>query len=102
MPNYSYRIVEDFSYKDITVPAGYITNGADIPRLFWSITPPNRSDIMEAVVIHDYLCDKELYDKADRYFLEILQHSDISKLLVYTLYIPVVVYHFFRYKIWRI
>ena len=33
-------VVYEYRYKDIAVPEGYETNGADIPRLFWSWTPP--------------------------------------------------------------
>ena len=51
-----YRIVKEFRYKDVTVPVGYETNGADIPRIFWSIFPPNRSTYLPAVIVHNYLC----------------------------------------------
>lgn len=34
-----FELVEDYRYKDITVPKGYQTNGADIPRLFLEHLP---------------------------------------------------------------
>ncbi|HEG8091000.1 TPA: DUF1353 domain-containing protein [Campylobacter jejuni] len=58
-----YRVNLTVKYKgqdktlDFIIPAGYKTNGADIPRCFWSMFPPYRSEYFSAVVIHDYLCD---------------------------------------------
>ena len=97
-PKHRYRVMQDYTYKEITVPKGYITNGANIPRVFWSFYPPNLSDIMEAVVVHDYLCDIEQYEKADRYFKELLEQSDISKVSVFILWGAVRVYHTLKYK----
>ena len=76
-----YKILSDVEYKDIIVPAGYRTNGADIPRFLWWYIPPNWSDILPAVVVHDYLCSLGVnYPKADRYFAEILKRLGISKI----------------------
>ena len=75
-----YRILEDIIYKDIAVPAGYVTNGADIPRWLWWYIPPNWSDILPAVIVHDYLIAMGNDDhKADRYFAEILEGLGIPK-----------------------
>lgn len=74
-----YKVLTDIVYKDIIVPTGYRTNGADIPRIFWSFYPPNRSDYLPAVIVHDYLCDLELYGKADKYFEEIMELMHIKK-----------------------
>lgn len=65
-------VVYPYVYKDVTIPAGYRTNGADIPRIFWSIVPPFKPKYLPAVIIHDYLCDMEEYEKADKYFKEML------------------------------
>ena len=61
------------------MPKGFITNGADIHRVFWSFYPPNKSDYFPAVVVHDYLCCIKEYEKADRYFKEILEQLGIKK-----------------------
>lgn len=53
-----FELVEDYSYKEITIKAGYKTNGADIPRLFWAVFPPNSPEYLSAVVMHDWLCDE--------------------------------------------
>lgn len=92
-----FKVLEPITYKDVTVPAGYITNGADVPRIFWSIYPPNKSDFFPAVIIHDYLCDLGLYKKADEYFKEILESLGARDRDIFVLYRSVVFYHRVRY-----
>ena len=79
LPRHKYMIVREIRYKDILIPTGFVTNGADIPRVFWSFYPPNRSDYLPAVVVHDYLCSRREYEKGDMYFKEILEQLDIKK-----------------------
>ncbi len=38
------------------VPAGFLTDGATAPRLFWAIIPP-WGDYGQAAVLHDILCE---------------------------------------------
>lgn len=47
-----------FQYKNITitVPKGYLTDGATVPRLFWSFIPP-WGKYGQACVVHDFLCE---------------------------------------------
>ncbi len=85
-----------FEYKDCIVPEGYITNGANIPRIFWSIVPPFKPKYMHAVLIHDYLCDKEQYKKADEYFKELLFAAEYS-FITYTMVMLVKIYHKLKY-----
>jgi hypothetical protein len=53
-----FRLKAPFSYISsqgtITVPAGFDTDGASIPRVFWSILDPY-GPYFEAAVIHDWL-----------------------------------------------
>ena len=101
LKNHRYRVVNNYTYKEITVPTGYITNGANIPRIFWSFIPPNKSDIMEAVVIHDYLCDQGMYELADRYFKELLLESEVSTVTVFVMHGAVTSYHYLRYELFK-
>ena len=39
----------------VIVPAGFQTDGATVPRLFWSILPP-WGVYGQAAILHDYLC----------------------------------------------
>jgi len=69
--------VKRIAYKDIIISEGYYTNGANIPRLLWRLIPPNDPSVFPAVVVHDYLCEVETYEKADDYMEEILIASEI-------------------------
>lgn len=96
-----FELVEDYRYKDITVPKGYQTNGADIPRLFWSIFPPNSPEYLSAVVIHDYLCDeaksKADYKYADKMLYEMMIALEVSKWKCTVFYLACRAYHKIRY-----
>lgn len=39
----------------ITIPQGFVTDGATVPRLFWGLIPP-WGKYGQAAVVHDYLC----------------------------------------------
>lgn len=39
----------------ITVPSGFDTDGASVPRLLWIVWPPLGGDYDQAAVLHDYL-----------------------------------------------
>ena len=97
LENNRYKVAKPYKYKNIMVPKGYETNGANIPRILWSVWPPNKSDFMHAVVVHDYLCDKEKYSLADDLFREALQEAGASKLTVWLFYTSVSLYHRLRY-----
>lgn len=40
----------------ITVPDTFVTDLASVPRLFWTLFPPD-GKWMKAAVLHDYLCE---------------------------------------------
>ena len=44
------------SGKQIFVPAGFLTDGASVPRLFWNMIPP-WGQYGQAAVLHDWLCE---------------------------------------------
>ena len=93
-----YKILKILVYKKIAVPKGYITNGANVPRLFWSIIPPFKPKYLPAVIVHDYLCDLEQYIKADKYFEEILLNIE-SSITTRTMIKVVKIYHKIRYNV---
>jgi hypothetical protein len=55
------RLVYYFRYMSplgcVTVPMGFVTDGASIPRMFWSIMGPH-GPWFYAAIIHDYLYAK--------------------------------------------
>jgi len=67
-PDNKIILLEDYVVDDtLTIPKGYISNGANIPRCFWSIIPPFKPKYIPAVIVH-----VEEYSKADYYFETIL------------------------------
>ena len=48
--------------KLITVPMGFVTNFASVPRFFWRLFPP-QGEYSEAATVHDYLYQSGIFDK---------------------------------------
>jgi len=98
MRNHRYKIIEDIQYYNVIVPKGYKTNGGNIPRLFWSILPPNDSEMLPLYIIHDYLCDLEQYKKADTYLYKVGLDLKVSKWKLKLVYYAIRLYHKIRYN----
>lgn len=104
-----FELIEDYSFECgfgvINVPQGYKTNGANIPRLLWSIYPPNSPEYLSAVVVHDYLCDEarsyEDYVLADKVFFIALKELDVSNFKSALFYNSCRFYHFLKYKAFK-
>ncbi|HIB1629821.1 TPA: DUF1353 domain-containing protein [Salmonella enterica subsp. enterica serovar Muenchen] len=79
MPGYyNWRVYEPFEFylsddnsDVIEVPAGFVTDLASVPRIFWTLLPPD-GKYAKAAIIHDYLYDNALRTKkeADLIFLD--------------------------------
>lgn len=69
-----WRVTKDFRYfiggkntqQWVTVPAGYLTDGASVPRALWSLIPPWGA-YGQAAVVHDLLCE----------YLAIVDHGEL-------------------------
>ncbi|WP_152072482.1 DUF1353 domain-containing protein [Escherichia coli] len=81
LDDYRWRLVEPFEFwltdepEDvISVPAGYVTDLASVPRILWAIFPPH-GRYAKAVIIHDWMYDNGLRTKreADRIFLDAMK-----------------------------
>lgn len=44
-------------WRDVTVPAGFISDGATVPRWLWWFLPAWGDQATPAAIIHDFLCD---------------------------------------------
>lgn len=97
----TFELVENYTYKDIEIPLGYITNGANIPRLFWSIFPPNSPEYLSAILVHDYLTEGNRtpreYLKADTVLKNMMLELGCSKLKTYIFYFSCRIYHVIKY-----
>ena len=59
---------DDFEIAGIKIEKGYLTNGADVPRLFWLFIPPFKPKYLPAVILHDFLFEQKEYTKANILF----------------------------------
>ncbi len=99
--NGSWKVAREFSYyvgiksldNIITIPESFTTDFASVPRIFWSIIPPD-GKWSQSAVLHDYLYSKhgKLEDKTysrkqcDKIFLNAMHVLDVSYLRRMTMY----------------
>lgn len=82
----------------IKVPVGYRTDFASVPKIFWSILPPQGAgkdnDYAKAAVLHDYLYSMKRKQnepmvsrkEADNIFLEAMKAVKVKKITRFILY----------------
>jgi len=63
-----------------TVPKGFVSNGASVPRWLWWFIPP-AGVLFEASILHDYYYVNAIRTKhyADRAFRKVAKHYGASK-----------------------
>jgi hypothetical protein len=66
-----YRLLTDFTcvvpdIGPITVPAGFVTDFASIPRIAWTWLSPEDPVVLFPSIVHDYLYDRSGKVMADR------------------------------------
>ena len=98
LKSHKFKVIEPFIYKNIKIPKGFRSDGASVPRIFWCLFPPNRTDYLPCAIIHDYLCDKEEYKKADECFKQCLEDLKVDKFSRTLMYYAVRVYHKIKYN----
>ena len=77
-----FRLLEPLETSDFTVPAGFESDGASVPRLFWRLVfPPTDTRALRAAVIHDYIyrMQPEGWDRrmADDLFFRLLVEDGV-------------------------
>jgi len=86
--SFKFYIGEEADQRWARVPAGFLTDGATIPRLLWWLLPP-WDTYSQAAALHDYLCEYAvLYEKgepvpcsrkeADRIFKDAMKVSGVG------------------------
>lgn len=70
---HAWRLLEDFANPYQVVPAGFVFDGASVPRMLWSFLDP-AGEAFEAACVHDYFYEtglktKEFADKAFKLML---------------------------------
>lgn len=66
--------------ETITVPSGFISDGASVPRIFWTLFSPF-GEYFRAALVHDFLYTgaNRVYNRAesDRIFLEAMVEAGV-------------------------
>lgn len=98
--NYNYIVVQDYVFyssitgETYTIPSGFITDGASIPRVLWSVfggpfCPKN----MEASIQHDFLINIGVEgSQRDLQFYSTLVNNNTDKWKARLMYLGVVVW----------
>lgn len=56
METFKYHIADPASGQYVTIPRGYLTDGASVPAVLWSVIPPWGA-YGAAAIVHDILCE---------------------------------------------
>ena len=75
-----YTLRENLYFSDLTVPAGFRSDGASVPRFFWrAVFPPGEPAALRAAILHDYVYRTHpegwSRDEVDRLFLAVIATS---------------------------
>lgn len=84
---YAWEVAMPFLNPWQVVPAGFVFNGASVPKPLWSIIDP-AGEAFEAACVHDYLYQTTLRSKeyADSAFHAILVAYGVDKAKAYLAY----------------
>ena len=74
-----YRLLNPVHCAGFEVPAGFISDGATVPRLLWPLFPPV-GKYLKATLVHDFLLTKNPRDRrtADMAFRQCLHSLGIT------------------------
>jgi len=88
LDNFKWKLLEKFEYHVgkypsddvISVPSGFVTDLASIPRVFWWLMPPH-GEYAKAAIVHDYLYDNAIGSKkyADDILFEAMGVLGVAK-----------------------
>lgn len=89
-----YILRENLHFSDLTVPAGFRSDGASVPRFFWRLVfPPGEPAALRAAMIHDYIYRKRPAGwsrrRADKLFLALMIQDGVPVWRAYLAWIGV-------------
>lgn len=74
-------------YGPVTVPSGFQTDGASIPRFLWSVIGhPMTVKYIRAAIVHDYLYSLGEKTTGDKIFYDLLLEDRTNKYLAWIMY----------------
>ena len=87
---FTYHIGDRYATEKITVPVGFLTDFASIPKSVWSLIGHPTGRYGKAAVVHDYVyrtsCLKYTRKQADQIFLEGMKVLEVGYLKRYSIY----------------
>lgn len=91
-----YQLINNIECAGHSVPAGFISDGATVPRIFWPIFPPI-GRYLKATLVHDYYLQQGYSRKqADHHFKACLIALNVEPWRVNVLFYAVRVYGVFK------
>lgn len=100
----NYKLLAEFKYDTsiatITVPAGFVTDFASVPKVLWNLLPPT-GPYGKAAVIHDYLYRSYGFSSkivADAIFLEAMKALGVGRCKRNVMYLAVHLFGGHSYK----
>ncbi len=77
---FDYHVGSEESKEVISIPVGYVTDGASIPRFLWSIVGHPLAEYAQSAVVHDIIYGDKRYTrkKCDQIFLEAMKVQGVS------------------------
>lgn len=99
-----WAVAEPFTYhsprlgKDITVPVGFETDFASVPRAFWHLLPPT-GKYGKASLVHDWLYTTKVADRlaADEVFRDAMAELGVPRLTRCVMFLAVRAFGSWRY-----
>jgi hypothetical protein len=95
----NFKLLEDYEIKGYTIPKGFVTDFATLPRFSLSLMGrPTRAQFQRASLVHDYLLvtKKPSRKEADELFLEVLLEDGVNKRKAYMMYLGVSIFGKFK------
>ncbi len=88
MMDFEYHIGSEDSEEVVEIYKGFLTDGASIPKIFWSLIGGPLGRYGPAAVVHDYLYIKGTYSRkrTDQIFLEAMQVLNVSRIKRHLMY----------------
>ncbi len=88
-----FRLLEPMTAAGVTVPAGFESDGASVPRFFWrAVFPPGDAHALRAAFVHDWLyrngsrAEEWSGLAADRLFYRLLLEDGVPPLRAWMAY----------------
>ena len=96
-----YRLLKPVQCAGYQVPAGFISDGATVPRLLWPLFPPI-GKYLKATLVHDYLLTQNPQDRktADLAFKACLTELGIAPWRANAMFWAVRVYGILKCHAW--